>query len=227
MVITLLLLLILCILIFILYQQKKLKNRKESFYYSFAALSQAEQTAIIIKKIQQGIDLYNTLKSYFPKLKKLFETVSDFNILKQEMCKWASQQQLLQGFIAIINKILNQTNLGNTVRNILTKIKNALLKLQANVAVAKIVSNLSSLIPGLPSAIKDGLNIFSNIDSNLVQLFKSIGVDICAAPSTSLNPIDDPKIKAATIPADAKLPDPPVPTISSTPTKEELSALTD
>ena len=168
------------IVLFSLYKFIKSKEKKsnENFRYQFSALSRAKQGEKIIEKINQGIKLYNKVKSIIPKVKKIFETMTDWNKLKNKMCLWASKQQLLAGLIAVTKKAMNIPNLQTNILTILEKLKQFLIKLQIYQAMSVSVKGILNLIPNIPNEIITGVNIFANIDNNIVDLFSKAGLNL-------------------------------------------------
>jgi hypothetical protein len=94
------------------------------------------------------------------------------------MCIWASNQQLLSGLVAICTKAISDPKIQPHIRAILEKVKRVLIKLQVYQAIAVGVKNVLELLPGVPGEIKTGVNIFVNIDNNIIDLFKTAGLNL-------------------------------------------------
>ena len=71
-IIGLLLLIIIIIVIIVFLLNKVNKKKKEN--YQFAALSAAEKGIYIAEKIKKAIELYNRVKQFIPKIKKILES---------------------------------------------------------------------------------------------------------------------------------------------------------
>lgn len=184
-IICLLLLVITILCLFVHYFTNKIKNdnkkeniNNEYYRYQFSALSKAEQAARIVEKIKKGIELYNKVREMIPKFKRMFEVMTDWNKLKSKMCMWASNQQLLSGLVAVCTKAIAEPKIQPNVRGILEKVKRILIKLQVYQATAIGVKNVLDLLPGIPGEIKTGVNIFVNIDNNIVDLFAKAGLNL-------------------------------------------------
>ena len=157
-------------------QLKKDQLEVEQYrYHQFAALSNAEKAAKIAEKIQQGYDLYIKIKDNMPKIKNMFETLTNWDKLKSKMCLWASQNQLISGLIAIVKKALESTKIKSKpiLASRLEKLKTYLYRLQAVAAAAKSVSDILTILP-ISDDIKNKVNTFSNIDKNLLELLKQV-----------------------------------------------------
>jgi len=176
-VVLVLILLLICYFIHL----TKLESKKVEYYRrQFALLSATEQAAVLAKKIQTAWDTYILIKNNIPKIKNIFEKLTDWNILKSKMCNWAKNKKLLPGIIAVLNKAINNSNIKQSVKDSLTTFKNKLVKIEATIAaISSIGSVINTLIPSMPSQAKDAINVFNDIDSNLVDLFSKAGVNIC------------------------------------------------
>lgn len=180
-IISLLLIVIIIITIIIIRLNGKNKEKKLFEYYryhQFSALSRAEQAIKIAEKIKKGIELYNKVRTAIPKIKKIFETLTDWNKLRSKMCLWASKQQLLPGLLTVINKAINSSKIKPRVRTILEKVKRILIKIQVYQSVALGIQNILDLLPDISNNIKSGVDLFVKIDSNLVELFSKAGLNL-------------------------------------------------
>ncbi len=183
---TVLLIILLLLLVSVIYyirlinKNKEGKNPAEYYRRQFALLSTAGKAAVLAKKIQQAWDLYIKIRDNIPKMKKMLEQLTDWNYLKGKMCTWASNKQLLAGIIALIKKAIARPNIKPILKNALEKFKNILVKIQATIASILAVNDiLSILIPSMPSQVNTAIDVFKNIDSNLLDLFSKAGVNIC------------------------------------------------
>ena len=122
---------------------------------------------------------YNEIKKYIPKLKELYSTFTDWNILKSKMCTWASNNKLLPSLIELIDRIVNEyTNIPQNTKLMLEKVRKMLLKLMSYTAVAMVLKNLVSLISP-PKEVISAINVFINIDNSILELLKTSGISIC------------------------------------------------
>jgi hypothetical protein len=183
-IICLLLLLIIILFIAIYYfnniikKANKIKKTNEYYRYQLSLLNKAEQAARLVEKVKKGIELYNKVKNMIPKIKKMFEIMTDWNKLKSKMCLWASNKQLLSGLVAVINKAIKSSKIKPYVRTILEKVKRILIKIQVYQSIAVGAQNILDLLPGIPNEIKSGVDLFVKIDSNLVELFSKAGLNL-------------------------------------------------
>jgi hypothetical protein len=171
------LVLLLVAILYINYLTNQEEKKAEYYRYQLAALSAAEKTAVLAKKIQAAWDLYILIRDNIPKIKKTFEHLTDWNILKKKMCNWASNKKLLPGLIAVLKKAINRPNIKQSLKDTLTKFKNMLLKIESTIAFMSAIGPVvTTLVPSMSSSI----NILQNIDSNFVDLFSKAGVNICS-----------------------------------------------
>jgi len=156
-------------------KNKQIKKEQYRHHRQFAALNNAQKAAKIAEKIQQGYELYIKIKDNIPKIKNMFETLTNWDKLRSKMCLWASQNQLISGLIAIIKKALESSKIKSKpiLASRLEKLKTYLYKLQAVAAAAKSVLDILTILP-ISDDIKNKVNTFANIDKNLLELLKQV-----------------------------------------------------
>lgn len=212
----LLITIILLILLIVLIKLKNILNTKnnnnfEFYYLDISGLSEAQKAAILIKKIEEGVEYYNKVKQYLPKLKEIYEKITDWNILKPKLCNWASQNKLLPSLVYLIDKVMEKYPImSDKVKNSLTKFKTILLKLMSYMSIAIALKLIMKLVK-VPDDISSKILIFTNIDKNILNILNQIGIDVCSNQTQDSSSIDQ-SIKEAAIPAPSpgsSFPEPP------------------
>jgi hypothetical protein len=142
----------------------------EDFRYQFNALSATQKATRIALKIKQGIDYYNKVKPYIPVIKKTLQSLTLPEELNKKICEWSVNNKVIPGIIAILQKASSSPKMNAKVKEKLKKLIRVLLKLQTFVAFSVAIKDLLILIPKLPTEVKDGVNLFTNLDKNMLQL---------------------------------------------------------
>jgi len=160
-------------------KEKKGEKKEKYHYISFSDLSQVEKATRLAARIQQAYNLYMAIKNKIPQIKQMYATVTDWDKLKAKMCIWANDKKLISGLVAVINKRLDKGNLSSIAESRLRKVRNALLKLQGLQAALSTISGFLTLIPNVPNEVKIMVDVLSNLDNSILQLFSAAGVQIC------------------------------------------------
>jgi hypothetical protein len=155
-------------------------------YYSMAPMTPAKKAAILVEKMQTAIILYQYIMENKDKIKDTIKMFTNWDQLKQKICEWTSQNKLLTGFIAILQKAQEKVIKSSDQRiiknrekilSIIRKVLVGLSKLLVAVAVAKTLQPILSLVPSgsASNQIKDIVNKFTNIDSTLLEIIPEFG----------------------------------------------------
>jgi hypothetical protein len=162
-------------------------NLEENFrYYNISSMTPVQKVAILVDKMKSAIVLYQYIMDNKDKIKKTIKMFTDWNQLKKKICEWTSQNKLLTGLIAILQKaqekVINSTE-QKIIKNkqkllsIIQKVLIALSKLLVAVTVAKTLEPLLSLVPSgsVSNQIKNIVNKFTKIDYTLLEIIPEFG----------------------------------------------------
>ncbi len=154
-------------------------GKKVEKYRYINVLSATEKATKLADRIQQAYNLYVAIQKKLPQIKKMYATITDWEALKPKLCLWAKDKKLVSGLIALITKRIEKGNLSAKSENRLRKLKVLFLKLQALQASLSVVGDILSLVPSAPNEVKVMVNVLSNLDNSILQLFSAAGVQIC------------------------------------------------
>ena len=144
----------------------------EDFRYQFSALSATQKATRIALKIKQGIEYYNKVKPYIPIIKNTIQSLTLPDELNQKICEWSTTNKVIPGIIAILQKAISSPKINTKVKDKIQKLIRVLLKLQTFVAFSVAIKDLLILIPNLPTDVEKGIDLFTNLDKNMLQLLK-------------------------------------------------------
>lgn len=167
---------ILLVIILILIVINLYDNSRKKEYYQVSALSTAKKVEYVTKLIQKGIDAYNLIKTQLPQVIDAFNTLTNWSILKNKMCVWASNKKLVPALVQVSTKLLERPNLNATIISLLTSFKKNLLRLETVMSTASIISLVES---ELPSALQSFVSITQNIDKNIADILSQSHILSC------------------------------------------------
>lgn len=159
----------------------KTENVKEYYnrHYNrrITVVSARKKAEVLAKKLKKLIELYEMYKVHIPKIKQYLEIVTDWNKLKKKICIWAGDKKLIVGLIAVINKALKETRIRSNekLKKALESLKTLLIKLEAAVAFVSAAETVLLLFPDLlPDNVKKGMDLFKNLDKNIIVLLEQV-----------------------------------------------------